>query len=66
MRWVPRGYGGKRRAPEDFKRDGWREQGLLVVAANDDRLSWPEQQLVRELGEKLYGNKQKQREAERG
>ena len=46
--------------------DGWREQGLLVVAANDDRLSWPEQQLVRELGEKLYGNKQQRREAERG
>ena len=66
MRWTPRGYGGKRRPPEKVKQDGWREQGLLVIAANDDRLSWPEQELVRELGEKLYGNRQKQREAERG
>ena len=66
MRWHPRGYGGKRRSPEELKREGWREQGLLVVAANDDRLSWPERQLIRELGEKLYGSKQQQREAERG
>ena len=35
MRWYPRGYGGRRRPPEDLKREGWREQGLLVVAAND-------------------------------
>jgi hypothetical protein len=66
MRWYPRGYGGRRRSPEDLKREGWREQGLLVVAANDDRLSWPERQLIRELGEKLYGGKQQQREASRG
>ena len=66
MRWHPRGYGGKRRSPEELKREGWREQGLLVVAANDDRLSWPERELIRELGEKLYGNKQQQQEAERG
>ena len=66
MRWMPRGYGGDRRPPEQVKRDGWREQGVLVVAANDDRLSWPERQLIRELGEKLYGNRQQQREAERG
>ena len=66
MRWHPRGYGGKRRSPEELKREGWREQGLLVVAANDDRLSWPERELIRELGEKLYGSNQKQQEAERG
>jgi hypothetical protein len=66
MRWQPRSYGGKRRSPEELKREGWREQGLLVVAANDDRLSWPERELIRELGEKLYGSKQQQQEAERG
>jgi hypothetical protein len=66
MKWHARGYGGERRAPEEVKRDGWREQGVLVIAANDDRLSWPERQLIRELGEKLYGSGQQQREAKRG
>ena len=66
MRWHLRGYGGRRRSPEELKREGWRKQGLLVVAANDDRLSWPERELIRELGEKLYGGNQKQQEAERG
>ena len=39
MRWLPRGYGGERQAPEDIKRDGWREQGVLVVSPADPRLS---------------------------
>ena len=55
MRWAPRGYGGERRPPDQVKREGWREQGVLVVAANDERLTWPERELVRQLGEKLYG-----------
>ena len=58
MRWRTHGYGGARRAPEEIKREGWREQNILVVAANDDRLTWPERELVRQLGEKLYGRKQ--------
>jgi hypothetical protein len=63
---CPKGYGGARRPPEDVQREGWREQGALVVAANDDRLSWPKRQLIRELGEKLYRRGQRQREAKRG
>jgi hypothetical protein len=59
MRWLPRGYGGKRRSPEEVKREGWREQGVLVVATDDNRLSWPERQLIRQLGEKLYGNSER-------
>ena len=55
MSWLPEGYGGHRTPPEHLKRDGWHEQGILVVAAKDDRLSWPERQLIRQLGEKLYG-----------
>ncbi len=31
MKWHPKGYGGQRRDPEQVKRDGWREQGLLAV-----------------------------------
>ena len=55
MKWAPRGYGGERRQPEQVKRDGWRDQGVLVVTQNDERLTWPERALVRQLGEKLYG-----------
>jgi hypothetical protein len=57
MRFTPRGYGGTRRAPDRVKRDGWREQGLLAVAVDDERLTWPEQELVRQLGDKLYGKR---------
>lgn len=60
MRWTPKGYGGTRRAPDDVKRDGWRDQNILVVAADDQRLSWPERELVRQLGEKLYGDVRQQ------
>ena len=55
MRWLPRGYGGERRSPEEVKRDGWREQGVLAVSIEDQRLSWPERELIKQLGEKLYG-----------
>ena len=57
MKWHPRGCGGERRSPEQIKREGWREQGLLVISPEDERLSWPERELVRQLGEKLYGPK---------
>jgi hypothetical protein len=55
MRWHPKGYGSKRRDPEQVKRDGWREQRLLAVSLDDERLTWPERELVRQLGERLYG-----------
>ncbi|MBL9066238.1 MAG: hypothetical protein JNN10_08095 [Sphingopyxis sp.] len=55
MKWHPRGYGGERRNADDIKRDGWRETGVLAISAADPRLSWPERELVRQLGEKLYG-----------
>ena len=57
MRWMPRGYGGERRPPEDVKRDGWREQGLLAVSIDDQRLNWSERELIRQIGEKLYGSR---------
>ena len=55
MKWYP--SGGARRDPELVKREGWREQGLLVVSPTDPRLTWPERELVRQLGEKLYGGR---------
>jgi len=59
MKWAPRGYGGERRPPEKIKADGWREQGLLAVSIDDQRLTWPERELIRQLGEKLYGKNSK-------
>jgi hypothetical protein len=57
MRFTPKGYGGDRRPPERVKRDGWQEQGVLAVAVDDERLTWPERELVRQLGEKPYGKR---------
>jgi hypothetical protein len=58
MRFTPPGYGGHRRSPDQVKKDGWREQGVLAVAVDDERLSWPERELVSQLGEKLYGKRE--------
>ena len=55
MRFHSKGYGGQRRSPDEVKRDGWREQGLLAVSVNDQRLTWPERELVEQLGTRLYG-----------
>ena len=66
MRFTPRGYGGHRRDPEQVKRDGWREEGLFAVMIDDDRLTWPERELVRQLGEKLYGKLPAVREVRNG
>jgi hypothetical protein len=57
MRWLPRGYGGERASPEHVRRCGWRDQNILVVCADDRRLTWPEREFIRQLGEKLYGEK---------
>ena len=66
VRWWPEGYGGERRPADEIKREGWREQGILVIAAEDGRLTWPERELVRRLGEKLYGPQPAEPRAARG
>ena len=55
MRLHPRGFGGDRMSPDKIKQVGWQEQGVLVISVDDQRLSWPEREQVRQLGEKLYG-----------
>lgn len=47
----------KRIDAETEKRVGWRRHGILVVAEQDPRLSWPERELIRRLGVKLYGER---------
>ena len=54
MRWAPRGYGGRRPSPDQVKREGWREQRVFAVSLDDDRLTWPERELIQQLGDRLY------------
>lgn len=57
MNWHPPGFGGTRRDLEQVKREGWQERGVLVITEDDQRLTWPERELIRQLGAKLYGNR---------
>jgi hypothetical protein len=41
--------------PEAVKRDGWQAQQILVVSIEDRRLDWTERELIRRIGERLYG-----------
>jgi hypothetical protein len=41
--------------PEAEKRAGWRNHGILVVAEQDSRLTWPERELVRQLAPSSTG-----------
>ena len=43
--------------PEQIKREGWQEQGILVVSVDDHRLDFVQREFVKQLGEKLYGSK---------
>lgn len=40
---------------EAVKRVGWRDQGILVIQASDQRLDFIEREIVRRIGERLYG-----------
>ncbi len=42
---------------EAEKRRGWRQLGILVVGVGDPRLTWVEQKLLEDLGNRLYGNR---------
>ena len=66
MRLYPKGYGGQRRDPEQVKREGWHEQGLLAVHIDDQRLTWPQRELVKQLGTKLYGKRASTKEVRHG
>jgi hypothetical protein len=42
---------------ETTKRQGWREQHILVISHDDERLDFMERQLIRSIGERLYGQR---------
>lgn len=39
---------------EKLKREGWNNDGILVVKVDDERLSWPEKELLKQIGNKIY------------
>ncbi len=41
------------------KSRGWRDEHILVINAEDERLDFLERQLIRRIGERLYGSLQK-------
>ena len=47
--------------PEAVKKQGWKEQHILVISPEDERLDWYEQQLLRNIGDRLYGEEGGQR-----
>ena len=46
--------------PEQIKREGWRDQQILVISPDDARLDWVERELLRRIGDRLYGAKERQ------
>ena len=40
---------------EAMKRNGWRDQHILVVKDDDTRLDMIEREFIRAIGERLYG-----------
>ena len=42
---------------EKIKREAWGNDGILVVKVDDERLTWPEKELIKQIGEKIYKNK---------
>ena len=42
---------------EAITQTGWRDQNILVVSEQDDRLDFVEREFVRRIGERLYGGK---------
>lgn len=58
MRELRSRLGRRQPTPLDVeaeKRAGWREHGIPAGAEQDQQLTWPERELVRQLGARLYG-----------
>lgn len=44
---------------ERMKKSGFVDHGILVVNVDDDRIGWVEREVLRTVGEKLYGKRKK-------
>ncbi len=47
----------KKLDPEKIKRKGWLEDGILVINLKTVKLAWNEKELLKTIGNKLYGKK---------
>ena len=56
---CPLGRSTQREDPDRIKQEGWRDQHILVIAENDERLDFVEREFVRQLGDRLYGEKRR-------
>ena len=50
---------------EKLKREGWNNDGILIIKADDERLSWPEKELIKQIGDKIYNNKTNNKNGEK-
>lgn len=48
-----------RETAEETKRRAWREHGMLVVSIDHPNLTWDARELLQQLGNRLYGGRQK-------
>lgn len=46
---------------EAVKRDGWQQEGILVVSIDDPRLDMIGREFVKRCGEQLYGKRAKKK-----
>lgn len=56
----PRGYGSPLKPAssidwEAIKRQAFRDQDILIVKIDDPKLSWADREILRAVGERLYG-----------
>ena len=42
---------------EKIKREAFNNDGILIVKVDYERLSWPEKELIKQIGDKIYKNK---------
>jgi hypothetical protein len=40
---------------EAIKRNAFKDQGIVVVSVNDPRLSWDQREILKQIGDKIYG-----------
>lgn len=44
---------------EALRRRAWHDHGTLVINVDDPRLNWMHEQVIRQIGQKLYGETNK-------
>jgi hypothetical protein len=48
---------------EKIKREAFNNDRILVIKLDDERLSWPEKELIKQIGDKIYKNKKGEKNA---